>query len=460
MEKKRSIPKFKTTHELTEFLKKELSLPEFMMEFGYEQGKRSCSRYPKMKHPETGEIYVVKKNKEGHYTHFDPTTGDSKKANGKPEGSRGNIFDFLMREQGFSQAEFSKCVPILKQYYETADFERTKGLNGLSYFDPAKESDGSFDIEKEERNIYPLDPKFLEERGIKKETYTHPYFNGTIFKHEKTGTEGQKIYNTCFMLYSDKSKHSKGWDSVSLRNTKFKGFLKNTERRGMWISKGRENTDRYYIMEQGLDCLSHFQLNREKLDGLNVRYFSTEGTPCEGQKDLFLRQCERQPPKEIYIATDNDKAGELYATQILGMLPGSGGVLKDCMLDASLNKKDGCGLLKIRSEQTGAELDKFKEDLSGLVVSLNSKHGENGKAAPFKLIPYEMPGGDLCNSYAVQYPNDKKHSRIIRAVVQRERHQNSRTVFRELSEKTDFNDDLRAGLKQEKKNENSKGISL
>lgn len=438
-----------TVKEKIDWMTENVSLPDLMIDYGFEPEAGSGKGSPKLRHPVTNELYIVKKNRSGKFTFWSPHNESLK-------GS--DIFNFIMdrHDVPISPRKGAKgdAISIIENYLKGNPEVTMEN----SYYKLHKDGETKRNVIEEAHNLFPLDASFLERRGIEKGTYTHPYFEQTVFKHKLTDKYSHVHYNTAFLMLSDKSENPGGLNALSLRNDRFKGFPSNVPKAdSLYISNGKTNSDRFYFMESAIDCMSHFQMNRDKLEGLKVRYFSSEGAIVAGQTELFEKVCSTKKPAEIYVGTDNDRVGEVHAVKVMGILPGSGGVLKDSRINAAAvedkkNPENSHGRMEITVPSANKEeAEIFKAELLEKLEVLNCRY-ENSYCVgkPFKLLYPDAEPADRLNTYTVKFPHKKPMYTAMRVFVQRNKHENSRTIFRELPKGKDFNEDLMNSLKEQK----------
>src|SRR5699024_4851877 len=99
-----------------------------------------------------------------------------------------------------------------------------------------------------------------------------------------------------------------GGNKVNPKN-QFKGILKNSEENfGFNILIG-ESPESHFYFESAIDLISFYDLNKERIN--NARLCSLEGVKVHTLYTFVANSFNhyKVKPSDIYIATDNDKAG-------------------------------------------------------------------------------------------------------------------------------------------------------
>jgi hypothetical protein len=293
--------------------KSQISLPDFLKDvYGFKKDEGSSQNYPKLKCNETGEVFVVKKNHKGHYTYFDIHNDNIK---GK------TILDYVQKRLSIEKfGHEGKLVSLpdvakyLDNYIKTGKFVSPEN----SSFILNNESLSKDYITKVLLELKPFqEPSFLSNRGITEETFNGNLFKGVIFNKDFYDEETKTMHiNTVFKMWSQE-----GVIAISQRNESFKGCL-GSKSESICISNF-DNTrpiDLFYIGESFIDCMSHYQLNSQKLSGKNVVYVSSEGNLVDGQINVIQKAVNINRPLEIGLIFDNDLAGHYYSAKFLGKL--------------------------------------------------------------------------------------------------------------------------------------------
>jgi hypothetical protein len=243
------------------------------------------------------------------------------------ERDSGSVIDFAKTRGGDGQGlNLGQVRQELRQYldgnpappreYATpVDISR---LNALPVGDPNRdkqvEEDRKTQLIAEVLGVKKelTDRSYLHGRGIEDKTIDNPAFQGRIF------TAQQNEYkNTAFPLYNEQ-----GLASVEQKNENWKNLLE-LPKNGIWVSHPTEGkdtkVDRVVVSESAVDSLSHHQLKHGQ-DQKNTMYIATSGTPTEAQVALIQRVIDKQEPKEVVLANDNDAGGRKFNINYLNEL--------------------------------------------------------------------------------------------------------------------------------------------
>lgn len=146
------------------------------------------------------------------------------------------------------------------------------------------------------------DKSYLRERGLSDDTINAPAFAGRVF----TGQNGPHK-NTVFPLINEG-----GFSSYEERNHNFKSQMPGP-RDGIWASHPTQGkgtaVERIVIGESPIDAMSKYQLEQPGGSGPNTMYLTSSGTVSQRQVELMQKVIDRQQPKEVVMANDNDAAG-------------------------------------------------------------------------------------------------------------------------------------------------------
>lgn len=285
-------------------LKREISLPDLLLKFGwkFEHG----SSHSALKMTDGKNTYVIKRNSAGQYTYWDVHD---------PAIRGKSVIDF-MQKHIFDE---TGGMPSLREVGVTLQAYIDNGEIVLPENSKYRVSDSSLD----ENALYlllmklnPYNGTFLEERGIGRNTLDSPVFSDTFFSY--LFRKGEKIYNnTCIKMINES-----GVRGISQRGNSFKGIIGSH-----YDTVAVSNFDRkrpvnaIYIGESMIDCASHYQLKNNKT-GNNIIYISTEGTLTEGQMKLLRKLIDHNNIKNITTIFDNDRQGYSYTIRLSHFLQG------------------------------------------------------------------------------------------------------------------------------------------
>ncbi|GAA4506509.1 hypothetical protein GCM10023172_35770 [Hymenobacter ginsengisoli] len=158
------------------------------------------------------------------------------------------------------------------------------------------------------------DRSYLHHRHLSDETIDSPAFQGRVF----TSQQGN-FRNTAFPLYNEH-----GIATVEQRNDDYKHLLQ-LPKTGVWVSHPTEGKDtpvqRLVVSESPVDAMSYHQLHHRGAEGQpNTLYVATSGTVTERQVELIQKLIDKQEPKEVVLANDNDAAGRRFNINYLNEL--------------------------------------------------------------------------------------------------------------------------------------------
>ncbi|MBJ6111299.1 toprim domain-containing protein [Hymenobacter sp. BT523] len=158
------------------------------------------------------------------------------------------------------------------------------------------------------------DRSYLHQRHLSDETIDSPAFQGRVF----TSQQGN-FRNTAFPLYNEH-----GIATVEQRNNEYKHLLQ-LPKTGVWVSHPTEGKDtpvqRLVVSESPVDAMSYHQLHHRGAQGQpNTLYVATSGTVTERQVELIQKLIDKQEPKEVVLANDNDAAGRRFNINYLNEL--------------------------------------------------------------------------------------------------------------------------------------------
>ncbi|AIZ65419.1 hypothetical protein PK28_17270 (plasmid) [Hymenobacter sp. DG25B] len=158
------------------------------------------------------------------------------------------------------------------------------------------------------------DRSYLHHRHLSDETIDSPAFQGRVF----TSQQGN-FRNTAFPLYNEH-----GIATVEQRNEDYKHLLQ-LPKTGVWVSHPTEGpgtpVQRLVVSESPVDAMSYHQLHHGGAEGQpNTIYVATSGTVTERQVELIQKLIDKQEPKKVVLANDNDAAGRRFNINYLNEL--------------------------------------------------------------------------------------------------------------------------------------------
>jgi hypothetical protein len=420
------------------YYKTAINLAQFMIDFyGFKEAARSSENYPRLKNPETGELYIIKKNSKGHYTYFNPYDYSDR---GK------TIIDFLQDKHSTDKFTFTIGHVRKKLDYFLKNGYLEKQVKS-KYNNIKLKSSNDFNLD--DFNIKPLfDTSYLNDRGISNETIKHPIFKGCIFNNthidEKTGI---KHINTVYlMVNADKERIP----AIIQKNKNFSGAF-GEKGQALVASKllNKNPIDNLIVMESFDDCLSHFELNKSKLENKNIRYVATGGSITDKQIDLISEIITKQQVKNLSLSFDNDNAGYFFRCQTLARLT---------FEDANYYKKNPLAHAHIEVSKIDGN-DKLgiaqfiyvtKDKETSIATAQNfadffNKHQQLDKyveGKSFFLKHKEI--GDFHVKIQVEFKNLKEHWEDLGNFIEDLRFSNKLAFQRDVPILKDFNEDLQA----------------
>lgn len=425
--------------------KSEISLPDFLVnEYNFSPVKGSTKRHPKLKHPDTGETFIIKKNSMGQYTYFD-IHNDSVKGF--------TILDFLITEHErlFRPITLIQAAQLLDNYMVCG-----KNVTPVeSQFILNSESLSPTQLLTVSRSLVPLSSngmKFFINRGIEPKILSHPLFNGVIFEKSFLDKNRNLHLNVVFRM-----QNINGDIALSQRNANFKGCL--GQRINCLASSDipdvKKQVERIYFGESMIDCISHFSLNFDSLKDRNIAYLSSEGNITSDQLGQFQCLIEHHKYPCFTLLFDDDLAGHYYSANTLASIK----LPQNCFLDVSANNAIA---LKYGLNETLFEIEKNREssfirfslpfsfDISEFTFYFTScVNQSNNKVNHFSLqgnsdffVPLVKPSFKSV-SYQISFPTTpdlwKESVHLIHAL----KFAKSQQIVREMPLNNDFNDDLK-----------------
>ena len=154
-------------------------------------------------------------------------------------------------------------------------------------------------------------------RAVGKEVLESPRFSGKIRKHP------DDPYGNILFPHQDADGNFSGFE---VRNHNFHGFFDGSPRKrpeerlvcekGVWVSKWQEGDRIIVVGESALDMLSFHAVQGQK----GASYASTGGAWGTHTIKALEAFIEHSKASEVWLAFDNDKAGDFYTKQTLALL--------------------------------------------------------------------------------------------------------------------------------------------
>jgi len=334
--------------EIEDFKKSDLA--QFAINnYGYEIDKngstKSLTRLEKIDNH--SEWMVIRKNPSNQHETFY-----------NQNNQKGTIYDLIQQKQGLKFRE-AHLTHYNNSVVESSKLEVSKEATTIDA--AARKKYLSYEALTNTR--------YLQNRGIEKETLQAPQFHGRVFNKEVTTKSGAKFKNTAFPVYKFNDNNTIGTNGthngLELHNFNFKGAAEGSVKSGaVWISNPNadKEIERITITESPIDALSKWQL-KDKKEGKNELYISTVGPVSEENTKTIKRIVQNQPQAQIIDATDNDITGDRYSVQLKNAF----GNKENKIAENAVNVKPI-----------------IREGLGGINIELN--HGKQGAAADVKNI--------------------------------------------------------------------------
>jgi hypothetical protein len=284
------VDRYESRSELNEF-KREINLVQYAREQGYEIDKqKSCRSSKCLRHPSGDKIIVARDRVDEHWIYFSV----------RDDRDKGTIVDFVqMREKGADLAEVRRILrrwlgrpePLVPSPHDlVTPVERDRAVAAAAYLAADQVS-----------NL-----RYLNERGLRRETLSDPQFAGTWRRDPRHG-------NALF-VHRDRD----GISGFEKKNRSFTGFATGGEKT-FWYSDPVDNVTRLVVAESAIDALSHYQLRPQS----NTRYMSFAGEMSSRQVGLLTQAAAKLPKGgEVVLAVDSDMAADQFVRRLTASLAG------------------------------------------------------------------------------------------------------------------------------------------
>jgi hypothetical protein len=446
--------------------KTEISLPDFLKQYGFEVDKKGSSKNcAKMRNEETGEILLIRKTPTGIYIIWDPL-------NDLFRGS--TIIDFVLEKHknDFPDRPFTfrDAANLLTDYIDGKHFISAH----TSYYKLDHEKVESNIINREYNSLKPFTERtFLHKRGIEDFIIDSAIFKSKIYNHSFVDEKGVEHINTAFPLNGETE-----IVAISKRNDNFKGMIGEKDN-GIFITKDPVNggkIDKLILTESAIDAISHYQINYDKLKDKKIRYISTEGAFSENQTELISKVINKQTPDEVCFGQDNDLEGTHQITKLLTNLRLDEKLLKEVRKEnhhidiKSFKSKTDCWVeityineavtlkeVKNKSDhKTLAENEKIKEKAAEVrlqeitnVLDFFKNANKDLKGISHEECPFgNSVSMDSKNNQAIVRITFNNHhfnwEKINRFIIDNKFKKYNIDFLREMPITKDFNDDLKA----------------
>jgi hypothetical protein len=275
-------------HSELERFKRDIDLRTFAISKGYQLDEgASTHRWTVLRHDVDNDKIVVYVHGNGHWRYYSH----------RPENheSHGTIIDFVRWLDGKNLGEIRK---------ELRDWTNSPPPRPpeLDRSDARPVPDRAAVVRQLEKAAAPGGHSYLEEeRGLLRETLSHPRFHGTW-------RQAPGRHRAVLFLHRDEI----GICGAEVKNAGYTGFYRGGTK-GLWMSKAQPTDCRLVITESGIDALSYHQLNAHP----KARYISFAGEQTTKQPALIESAISWMPAGSVIVAaTDNDEAGHAFAKNI------------------------------------------------------------------------------------------------------------------------------------------------
>jgi len=281
-----------------QYYKEHIDIRDYLEASGYEIDKsRDTARYRAYTHPDTRDKVYIPKNSQHKVPNYYVNQLDN--------DDKGTLLDFIMSREQKSLDEARLSLRAFHQGYVPSPPPPVEKVN-----DQKKEKQ-KYVIQKiVEEHPSGLESPYLKERWLSDETLRHPAFRDKV----KLNSYAAEQY-LAFPLADHEGKVS----GVALKSVNKERIL--GEKSGVWSShpsNGKLTIDRMVITEHPIDAMSYHQLFDDKQR--NTIYLSTAGNPSNKQIEVIQNHIHLHKPKEIILANDLDKAGQLFNQKYLEKL--------------------------------------------------------------------------------------------------------------------------------------------
>jgi len=293
-ETERSSSHIVDRQELEQF-KRDIDLSAYAASRGYQVDQRESSRRTRVMRRD-GDKVSISRMPDGHWVYYSFRDLDD----------NGSIIDFVQKRnrKGLGQVrqelrEWTHTVRDLPQFARvplqpiTKDVAQIEGVIAR-----AKVVDSH---------------PYLEARGLRAATLSHPRFRGTWLVATGFYRDGRWIPlqgDRGNVLFPHHNEH--GLSGYEAKNRGFTGFAPGGEK-ALWASRARSDDRVLVLTESAIDALSHHELNPNP----RARYISFAGQLNPKQPALVERVVARMPAGSLIVAaTDRDNDGHEFARRI------------------------------------------------------------------------------------------------------------------------------------------------
>lgn len=284
----------RTRDKVLEKIKTDIDLVSFIISQGYQINKRKTSPNSIFLEKNKDDLVIIAKDTDNHFIYFNPQN----------RSDSGSILDFLMNKQNMNlwqakrelQSLLGVCIDLPKSTEVPKLVKSSKNvIEVLKMYNDLDELSEESIVSK----------YLIKERGLKKADYLNGRFEGKI-KTDK--------YNAVIFPHYDKNGVI-GWEA---KNFGFTGCPKGSDK-GIWASNRKKTDDKLVITESGIDCLSYYALKNDE----RTWFVSTGGGWSKTTEQMLVFATSKvHPGEKVFLAFDNDEAGDDYRQRAKKLLNG------------------------------------------------------------------------------------------------------------------------------------------
>lgn len=284
--------KMQRNDELYRF-KTDINLVDYASSQGYEISKTESSKSSVVMKNGDDKI-VIGTSPNGHGIYFSV----------RNEADNGSIIDFIQNRQGLNLGQIRKELrPWIGKTAERKYYTATPKPEA-SHKDRQQVLARFIQLKTVNSHAY------LESRGIDTVLLSDARFNGMV----KADNRGNAVFP-----HYDQS----GLSGFELKNKGFTGFSKNGSK-SVWHSTNLQTAKQLVIVESAIDALSHAKAT---VTGQETAYLSVGGALSLEQLELVKNHIKGFD--KVFMATDNDEAGNRLAEQMAALAPATTVVQRD-----------------------------------------------------------------------------------------------------------------------------------
>ena len=288
-------------------LRSRISILDFAQAHGYTVNRKKGLRWPVLEHASGDKVIIINPRHSQNQGYFNPNQDNDK----------GTLIQFVANRLGWlfpqNQAE-SKSWNVNQVLHQWLNMPFRDRLYQSKVLLPSRHGDKVESALFNKSLLKPLkDMRWLQSRGISKETIESPLFRGCILECRIKGH-----VNTAFPYKTSSKGEIVG---AEVRNQLFKGHMTGSHKsKSIWFSEAMPDCQRMVICESALDCLSHYELTK---DPRNM-YISFGGQLTKGQM-VIIRKLQIDLSKnqeiDVLIGVDMDQKGEEYSMMLSREFP-------------------------------------------------------------------------------------------------------------------------------------------